>query len=339
MDLPQVSVLLPAYNAEATLPGALDSLLRQQGVDFEVVAVDDGSVDGTAAILAEHAARDSRIRPLALKHGGIVQALNAGLAQCRGEYVARMDADDVCLPDRLLLQAGRLAAGPDLGLVAGRVEFSGDRETAGGYARYVDWTNTLLSHEDISLGRFRESPFAHPSVMFRKKPVLDLGGYRDGDFPEDYELWLRMLENGVRMAKLPDTVLQWSDAPDRLSRTDSRYGMDNFYSIKARYLAVWLAKNNPLHPDVTIIGSGRVSRKRAELLCGHGIRISTYVDIDPRKIGHTIHGRPVIHRRDMPPPSECFAVSYVASHGADQDIAAFLTERGYIQGKNFILAA
>ncbi|GAB6060556.1 glycosyltransferase family 2 protein [Desulfonatronum parangueonense] len=340
-----ISVILPIHNAAKTLPAALDSLLAQTWMDFEILAVDDGSDDdhgavpGTRAILSEYAAMDSRILPLFMEHEGIVQALNHGLAFAGGEYIARMDADDVCHPDRLRIQADFLRLHPEVGLVACTADFGGSPAHAGGYKRHLDWTNTLLSHDQISLGRFRESPLVHPTVMFRRRLVEQFGGYRDGLFPEDYELWLRWLECGVRMEKTPEKLYVWNDPPGRLSRTHPRYDVTEFYKTKARYLAQWLTAHNPGHPEIMVMGAGRITRRRAEMLLPHGVRISAWVDIDPRKVNRRVADRPVIHRNDIPPPGECFIVSYVAGHGAAEDITAFLTSRGYSQGRHFLLAA
>ena len=214
---PTISVLLPVHNGADTLRHALDSLKAQTLTDFEILAVDDGSTDDTRAVLAAFQKHDPRLRILPLPRSGLVPALNAGLAQAQGCYIARMDADDICHPDRLRFQARYLSDNPEIGLVACRVGFGGNKKEAAGYAHYVDWTNTLLSHQDISLARFRESPLAHPSVMFRRALVDQQGdqqdGYAHGPFPEDYELWLRWLEQGVRMAKLPQTLLTWNDPP------------------------------------------------------------------------------------------------------------------------------
>ena len=153
-----------------------------------------------------------------------------------------MDADDVSQPARLARQRARLDAAPSLGLVATRVRFDGDRVRGAGYARYVDWTNGLLSHDAIRLGAFVESPFAHPSVMFRRAVVARHGGYADGDFPEDYELWLRWMDAGVRFGKVDAELLVWNDPPTRLSRTEPRYSTGAFYRIKCLYLARWLKR-------------------------------------------------------------------------------------------------
>ncbi len=336
---PHVSVLLPVFNAGATLADALDSLLRQRLQSFEILAVDDGSTDNTPEILTAYAARDARVRPLLQPHTGLVQALNHGLASARGRYIARMDGDDICMPDRLQAQCAFLDSSPDIGLVGCCVAFGGDRKQCAGYASYVDWTNRLLSPEHIALERFRESPFAHPSVMFRHELVAKYGGYAMGDFPEDYELWLRWMDQGVRMAKLKAPLLVWNDTPGRLSRTDQRYSVDNFYALKTRYLARWLLRNNPLHPRVYVIGAGRPTRKRADLLQEHGVEIVAYVDIDPKKIGQRVNGRPVIGRSELPPPGESFVLSYVGSRGAANLIRDFLEGQGFRMGLDFLLAA
>ena len=336
---PLVSVILPAYNAGARLFCALDSLLAQDMDDFEVVVVDDGSSDDTRMVLARYAWQDRRVRPVYTPHGGIVSALSAGLEEARAPLVARMDADDVSRPERLGLQAGYLEAHPETGVISCLVEYGGDRRANEGYATYVDWANSVIDRRDIRMQRFVESPLPHPSVMFRRDVLERLGGYRQGDFPEDYELWLRWMDQGVVVDKLPETLLRWNDSPRRLSRTDPRYDVDAFYAVKAQYLAAWLERRNPHHPGVVVAGAGRTARKRAEMLVEHGVRITAYLDVDPDKIGHVVHGRPVLHRDQAPGPDDCFVLSFVASRGAREDIGAFLASRGFELGKNWLPAA
>jgi glycosyltransferase involved in cell wall biosynthesis len=334
-----VSVILPVFNAETTLARAVDSILGQTWKDFELVAVDDGSEDGSAEVLRRAARDDRRVRVLIRPHQGIVATLNAGVAASRGGFIARMDADDVSRSDRLERQAVALREAPELSVVASRVVYEGDRRANRGYAHYVDWTNTLLSHEDIDLQRFVESPLAHPSATFRRTAWETWGGYREGAFPEDYELWLRWLDGGARFLKLPEDLLQWSDRPGRLSRRDPRYSTDSFYEIKADYLARWLERHNPFHPLVTVWGAGVESRRRSRRLEARGIHIERYVDIDPRRIGQTIHGRPVISREALPGPGAIFVIPYVGTRGARDLISRFLVARDYQLGRDFLCAA
>ena len=339
MTTPKITVTMPCYNCGDTVGSALESLLAQTCTDFEVVAVNDGSTDDTAGVLAEYARRDSRIRCFSIDHGGVIAAANAGIDAARGQYIARMDADDEALPERLAAQSRLLDEHPGIGLAGCRVRFGGCREACAGYAHYVDWTNTVLSPEAISLNRFVEFPVPNPSIMYRRECMDEHGAYIDGDFPEDYELLLRWLEAGVRMAKVDEELLVWNDPPSRLSRTHPRYDVDAFYRIKTTYLARWLAENNPHHPTVHILGSGRTTRKRADLLLAHGIEFAAYYDIDPRKIGHVVNGVPVIDRDDIPAPGEGFCIPYVASRGAREDIATFFDERGLTLGRDYIPAA
>lgn len=336
---PRVSVVLPVYNAGKALRAAVQSIVDQTEPDWELVVVDDGSTDSSPRIVAEFAKRDSRVRVLKRAHEGIVSALNAGVQACRGPLVARMDADDVSLPERLSVQAGLLDSHPEIGLAGCRVRYGGDREAQAGYAAHVDWANSLVGPEEIAAARFIESPFPHPSVMFRRSVWERFGTYADGPFPEDYQLWLRWMDRGVRMAKADRELLVWNDPPQRLSRTDPRYSPDAFYACKARYLASWLAAHNPRHPDVVVWGAGRVTRKRAENLTDHGIRIEAYVDISPRAIGQTVHGRPVLAPDELPPPDECFVVPFVANRGARELIRARLQHAGFCELRNFIFAA
>jgi hypothetical protein len=178
------------------------------------------------------------------------------------------------------------------------VSVLGDRAAQAGMALFVDWTNRLLAADEIARERFVESPFVHPSVMFRRECVQRFGGYRDGDFPEDYELWLRWLGAGVRMEKLVESLLVWNDSPTRLSRCDRRYAKEAFYRLKARYLARWLAAHNPHHPAVILWGAGRITRKRAQHLVDQGIAVEAFIDIDPLKVGRRIGGRALLSPDD-----------------------------------------
>ncbi len=332
----RTSVILPAYNAAEFIEPALDSLLRQTEPDSELIVVDDGSSDRTSAIVSGISQRVNLIRG---EHRGLVAALNAGIAASTCEYIARMDADDLAHPDRLRRQADYLDGRPGVGLVASQAEYLGDRNQNRGLALWVDWTNSLLAAEEISLNRFVESPLVHPTVMFRRELIERFGGYREGPFPEDYELWLRWLEAGVKMAKLPDKLLSWREREDRLTRTDPRYSPEAFYACKAPYLARWLERHNPHHPRVIVWGAGRASRLRLRPLLQVGVEVQAFVDIDPKKIGWSISGAAVISPDELPPPEECFVLQWVGKRGARELIRQALETQGFQLGKHYLPCA
>lgn len=193
---PRVSVVMPVLDAEPFVREAVESVLGQTFGDLELVAVDDGSTDGSADALRELAARDARVRVHAQAHGGLAAALNAGLALAAAPLVARMDADDVALPDRLERQVALLDAQPDAALVAGGLVVVDED------GRELD-TAIPPAAPDLLAG----NPIPHPTVVFRTDAVRALGGYRL-DQAEDYDLWLR-LEERHRIAVLPEIVLRY----------------------------------------------------------------------------------------------------------------------------------
>jgi glycosyltransferase involved in cell wall biosynthesis len=332
-----VSVLLPVRNAAATIARAVASVQAQTLRDWELVVVDDGSTDGTRDWLRRAAVTDARIRLVEQPARGLVPALNAGLAAARGRFIARMDADDECHPERLAAQAEWLETNPPTGLVACLAAFGGDRAANAGYALHVDWLNSLVTPREIALNRFVESPLAHPSVMFRREVVERHGGYRAGNFPEDYELWLRWLDAGVVMVKVPRELLTWHDAPGRLSRTDPRYDPEAFFRVKAEYVARHLGRSE--HREIWIWGAGRPTRKRAAHLGVHGVRIAGYIDVDAKKTGKLVGGVPVIAPEALPPPGSRLVLGYVSKRGAREFIRAELTRRGYAEGRDFLMCA
>ena len=338
--IPRVSVILPVRDAEKTLAMAIESILGQSERNLELLVVNDGSRDSSHRILAEFAQFDRRIRVLSTVNHGIVEALNLGLSEARAPYLARMDADDVSLPERLSLQCDFLDSHPKVGLVSCRVEYwSGDEERRKGYETYVEWINELVEDTGIRLRRFVESPFAHPSVVFRKSLAGTYGAYRSGLFPEDYELWLRWLECGVKMEKLDAILLRWRDHESRLSRIDPRYSVEAFYKMKLEYLHRWLKDNNRHFPKVKIWGAGRITRNRAKSLSKAGTVVSGFYDIDPRKVGNPRTGLMVQSIDDIPEPGEELIVAMVGARGAREKVVAFLRDRGHREGTDFVLAA
>ena len=327
---------MPYYNAEETLSECLDSILRQTVSTFELLAIDDGSRDGSTRMVLEKKSQDHRIRLISPGRVGLVKALNLGLSAAQTPLVARMDADDIMHPTRLEKQITFMKIHPEIALVGCLVKLFPERDIRDGLLHYSRWQNSCITPEDISDEIYWESPLAHPSVLFRKAAVEAVGGYRSGDFPEDYELWLRMNQAGLRLSKVKEVLLAWRDHPKRLTRTDPRYSRLAFDKLRAHFLAQdpRLATNRPL----VIWGAGRHTRKRAKHLLNLGFQVIAWVDVDPNKIGHTLQNVPVVspewlHNRSPRP----FILSYVVKHGARSDIYQSLTQMNYRRGQDFLM--
>lgn len=331
-----LSIVMPVRNAAATLPAAVESILSQSHRDWELIAIDDHSTDESPAVLASMADADPRIRVIPSPLPGIAHALQAGCAAARGEWIVRMDADDLMHPDRLGTQLAFAREHPDLGVVSCRIEYGGNQP---GYAAHVDWLNSMLTPETIALRRFVESPVAHPSVMFRRALLSAHGGYRHGDFPEDYELWLRWLDAGVRFGKCPESLLVWNDPPHRLSRTDARYSIYAFYRTKCKHLAGWIVSSVCSGRKLLLWGAGRITRRRFDALAHHGVEVHGFIDIDPKKIGVHRDGRSVIPPEQIPVSPRPFIVIGVGNRGAAGQVADSLLARGWSEGQDFLLGA
>lgn len=333
---PLISVLVPVYNAASTVELALGSLSRQTFGDFEAVVVDDGSTDGTAEVVERAASSDGRIRLVRSAHVGLVRVLNLGIEECRGELIARMDGDDICHPQRLRIQLEYMLANPDISVCSTLVRSFPQSAVGEGFRRYERWQNCVISHDDVARDIFVESPVAHPSVMLRASELRELGGYLDLGWPEDYDLWLRYFVAGKRFAKIPWTLLFWRAHEERLTWTDSRYSLENFIRAKAHYLSEML---RPRSSEIVLWGAGMTGRRISKHLVRKGLSIRCVVDIDPKKIGRTMRGIPIISPDDLATLPPLFIVAAVGSESARGMIREFLSKMGRTEVQDFLCAA
>lgn len=335
-DPPRVTVLVPVYNAESTLAESLECVLAQTLADFELLVVLNGVSDGSAEIVREFAARDGRVRTLELPDASLVGALNLGVAEARADVIARHDADDWMAPRRLELQLAALAAHPEWSAVTAKVlcEGLGGDEPGRGMERHVAWLNGLETPEAIMEERFIDAPVAHPAVMVRTQVLRDEGSYRQGDFPEDHDLWLRLLGRGHRFGMVPELLVHWRDHATRLTRTDPRLrDAARWFLVYEHLLAGPLAGGR----HCRIWGAGPYGRKHARNLQTLGVVVDDLVDIDPRKIGVRVSGgRLVVDAETVGPPDDRLVLLAVASIGARKKITTFLEARGYTAERDFL---
>jgi len=330
----QITILLPFRNAARTLDAAIASIAGQTFREWQLVLIDNASTDDGPAIAAQWVQKDDRITLLFESTVGIAHALNAGLARSTTPLIARMDADDVCHPERLARQVAYMIAHPEVGVLGTRTVFATTVEKSSGMAWYVAWQNAILTPHDHEVKRFVDAPLAHPTVMFRRELVERYGGYDTGPLPEDHELWLRWMDAGVRFAKLPESLLTWNDHAERLSRTHSNYSIDAFFRTKAKWLARWIRQKAPELP-VIIAGTSGLCQARTALLEAEGIVVSAYTDVKPREVP----GYAFIPHDALPPRGQALIVSFISQRGTGDRIAAYFTGLGLVEGEDFILAA
>lgn len=324
--MPRVAVLMPARDAARTVRAAAASILRQSERDLCLVCVDDGSIDATPDVLARLAARDRRVRIVRGPGEGIARALQRGLAACDAEIVARMDADDVAHPSRLARQLEALRGDPSLAAVGSQVRLFPRREVRAGMIRYAAWVNGLTAPDLVRRDLFVESPLVHPAAAIRREALERVGGFRDGPFPEDYDLWLRIAEAGGRMSNVARPLLRWRESQGRLTRTDPRYAIERHVALKCSALA-----RGPLagRREVAVWGAGETGRSFADALGREGIRVALFVEVDRKKIGRTVRGAKVLSYEEVRRARGMPLLVAVGAPGARDLIRAELSRQGF----------
>jgi glycosyltransferase involved in cell wall biosynthesis len=230
---PRVSVLMSAFNAESWIARAVDSIRSQVYEDWELLVVDDGSRDETGAILQEIAQRDTRVRVIVHdRNRGLPTSLNGALGSARGDLVARMDADDVALPQRFARQVAFLDANPEVDVLGGgALEMTHDGRPLGELCR--------IEHHDVLVARiFTENPFIHPTIMARRRVFDQLGGYDVScSRGQDYELWLRAYPT-FRFHNLQEPLIHYARR-DRARWRDARYSSQIVLRALRREKRMW----------------------------------------------------------------------------------------------------
>ncbi|MEW5784278.1 MAG: glycosyltransferase [Bacillota bacterium] len=242
---PQVTVLMPVFNGEKYLEEAIGSILKQSFVDFELLIINDGSTDGSAAIINSY--HDPRVRPVHNeKNLKLAAALNRGIALARGEYIARMDCDDLSLPERLSRQVSFLDENPSCGLCATNAVAV---NTAGENLFNLFPEETAVPLEWTLIW---ENPIAHPTVMLRKKFLLEFD-LKYQDIPsEDYDLWCRLVLR-AKISRMSEVLLHYRYHPDSSYNVEKkRHLLQAIASSRDLAFAVTRQEIPVFHADLTI---------------------------------------------------------------------------------------
>ncbi len=339
---PLVSVMLPVREAAGTLEGAVRSCLEQTLSDFELLLVPNDETPATAEVVERLRKEDSRVRVVSCpRGGGFIRALNLGWASARGRYLARMDADDLAEADRLRAQVRFLEGRPDL-MGCGSLVRILRRETSGelkgprdGYQRFEAWLNAVVEPESIHTERFVDSPVANSSMMVRREVFASVGGYRERGWAEDYDFWLRVLEKGLVLGKVPEVLMTWVDHDERLTRNHERYRHERFIDAKCHFLARIPAVRER---GVLIGGAGPTGKRLARGLERETVDVRAYVDVHPRRAGQRIGGVEVLADDAPLPEPRPVLIGGAGARGARERMRAWAKSAGFIEGRDFFCA-
>jgi len=201
-----------------------------------------------------------------------------------------------------------------------------------GMRRYAAWLNGLTAPEAVARDLLVESPLCHPAAALRAEALARAGGWRDGPFPEDYDLWLRLAAAGGALAAVPHLVLDWRERPDRLTRTDPRYALARHVALKCAFLAaVGLGGQR----EVVVWGAGPTGKAFADGLRTEGIGVAAFLEVDPAKIGRTLRGAPIHAFGEAPRFRGTPILVAVGAPGARDLIRAELGRMGFAELRDY----
>lgn len=315
--MPALSVLLPVRDAGPWLAASLASLWRQTLRDFEVIAVDDGSADGSGERLDREAARERRLHVVHTPPRGLPAALNTALGESRAPLVARHDADDLSHRERFALQLEWLRAHHGTDVVGSRVRLFPAGGYGAGMRRWAAWHNSLLTHDAMRHEALIDSPLAHGTALVRRPALEAVGGWRERGWAEDLDLWLRLFDHGTRFAKLPRALYGWRQHAGSSTRTDGRYARERFVELK-----------------VDALDRGLLAGDRRATLVGVGASLATWraaLGVRAGAVVEARHASAALFRKQAAP----FVLVFMAPE-ARARWRSCATEAGLKEGRHFV---
>jgi glycosyltransferase involved in cell wall biosynthesis len=329
---PLISVVMPVRDGGRFLGQAVDSILTQSHENLELVLVDDHSRDDAILSLDKS---DPRLRIIESTGSGVVSAFNTGFADSRGEFVARMDGDDISLTNRFECQFNYLRQHTDVDIVGCCVEIFSRDGIKGGLQRYQSWLNSVREPEQIRNQIFIESPLPNPGILFRRAVLEKLGGYRKNDWPEDYDLLLRADAAKMRMGKPKPILLRWREHQHRLTHTDVLYQRERFMQVKTHFLV----KHRLQGRSVVIWGAGPSGRQIHDLIISEGGRVEGFIEVHPRRIGGQKRGLPMWSMDKVESLGSTMLLVAVGAAGARAEIAEYLQQHNKTEGQDYLFVA
>lgn len=286
MNNQRVSIITPVKNGAQFLVECLDSIVNQTYQNWELIIVNDNSTDETQSILEEYAKQDNRIVVLQNKGKGIIEALQTGYAKSIGEFITRMDADDIMTLNKLELLTKKLIENEKRHLATGFVNYFSETELGQGYFNYQEWLNGLSQTESNFDDIYKECVIPSPCWMVYRDDFEASGGFNSNLYPEDYELIFRFYKQGLKVVTVKEVIHHWRDYATRTSRTDSNYTDNYFIQLKMNY---FLELDYDNSRELELWGAGKKGKEVARFLIEKEIKFD-WLSNNDKKIGKEVYG-------------------------------------------------
>jgi len=286
MQEPLISILIPFKNTEQYLLECVDSILKQSYTNWEVIAINDNSTDKSKGIMDNYATKDKRIKTYTNTGSGIIEALRLAFSHCKGDYITRMDSDDIMTPNKLKVMVNSLLKHGEKHIAVGQVSYFSSSGISNGYDRYEKWLNKLTAKGNNYTEIYKECTIPSPCWMAAREDFENSGGFTPNRYPEDYDLAFRFYENGLQCIPCDEKLHLWRDYDTRTSRTSEHYAQNYFLDLKIHY---FLKLNYDADRPLIIWGAGAKGKSIAKALISKKIDFHWLCN-NPNKIGKDIYG-------------------------------------------------
>lgn len=319
-----VSILIPFRNTEQFLSECFDSILAQTYGHWEVLAVDDHSTDNSREVIQAYCQKDNRIKVCENKGQGIIPALRTAYDKASGNFITRMDSDDIMQPNRLEVMVTSLQSSGKGHVAVGQVRYFSDQGISNGYARYEQWLNTLtvqgINYSEI----YKECSIPSPCWMVHREDLEKCGAFQPNRYPEDYDLTFRFYEKKLQIIPGKEVLHLWRDYPERTSRNHYHYAQNYFLGIKLHY---FLKLDHNSRRPLVIWGAGFKGKTLAKHLVDQKMDFYWLCD-NPNKIGKRIYGKALLHFSALETLAHPQSIITVANERSQREIRTFLNQIG-----------
>jgi glycosyltransferase involved in cell wall biosynthesis len=320
-----VSIIMPVKNTSAFLSECVNSIIHQSYTHWQLIAVDDHSTDNSFELLRNFSESDNRIMVVKSNGNGIIDALKTGYQFSEGEFITRMDSDDLMPLNKLeTLQNILIAKGK--GFVAtGLVKYFSDAGLGNGYRQYEAWLNRLTVNEENFNEIYKECVIPSPCWMMWRSDFEMAGGFSSNVYPEDYDLCFRMYAQGIKVAATGNVMHHWRDYSNRTSRTSPHYADNRFLNLKTDYFVRLDYKQGKV---LKLWGTGKKGKAIARILIDKGIDFE-WITNNSEKTGKDIYGRIVKSVKNDFPDKQSQYIIAVASPSEQAEIVSHLKGKEY----------
>ena len=326
-----ISIVMPVKNTAIFLVECLESIVNQSETNWELIAVNDHSTDKSLAILEDYASKDQRIKVYNNIGNGIIEALRLAYLKSKGDFVTRMDSDDIMSLDKLDVMKTNLQNSGSGHIALGLVKYFSEKELGSGFKNYETWLNELISKGTNFEGIYKECVIPSPCWMVNREDFESCGTFRPNDYPEDYDLAFRFYSFGLKPIPCNKVLHFWRDYSTRTSRTHIHYADNTFLEIKARY---FLELEYEASKNLVVWGAGAKGKRIAKILIEKGIEFYWICD-NPKKIGKHIYDQKMLSFTQLKQIKNSQSIITVANINAQNEIKRYFNKIKLILNKDY----